>query len=319
LFVAAVTVVAFAVFGARTAAAAGAIASLDPFIVHHGPVWDDAMLVAALEWSIVAIVTAQLAGMRSGRAWIAATGVMAAYAALTRLQPQLELVLIGAALVAVPAWRSARGYGIATLVGVGVAIGAWGVRNLLVLGTFFIGTSHDGQTLWQHNHLRARESILQTGIAQTLAPTERALSGSEIEIDRAFRRDAIDYLRQHPADAAMTASLKMTTSILGIDFGSRISLRNVIAVSVNIALIGLAVAGARVWRRRFGASPVARCVACCGAIIGGLTLAMLAIGPVGIRYRIGATGFLYLLAALALTAVPWARSASATGTRGAAL
>lgn len=319
LFVTAVAAVAFVLFGPRTAAATGAIASLDPFIVYHGPVWDDAVLVAALEWSILAIVTTQLAGMRVARPWVAAVGVMAGYAALTRLQPQFELALIGAALVVVPLWQPARRLGIAALIGISVAICAWGVRNLLVLGTFFLGTSHDGQTLWQHNHARARESILQTGIAQTLAPIDHPASGSEIDVDRAFKRDAIDYLRRHPGDATITASLKVTVSILGIDFGSRSRLRNAIAAASNAVLLVLTALGYRVWRRQFAVDPVAGYLVWCGAIIVGVTLLMLAIGPVGIRYRIAATGFGYLLAALALSAVPWSRWRSRSGRRPAPL
>jgi hypothetical protein len=55
-FVAAITVAATAVGGPAVGLTAGLLATLDPFVVVHGPVWDDVMLAGALEWTAFALL-----------------------------------------------------------------------------------------------------------------------------------------------------------------------------------------------------------------------------------------------------------------------
>jgi hypothetical protein len=317
-FVVAIAAVALVSAGRKAALATGVLANLDPFVVQHGPVWDDALLAAALQWSFLAIVVHRLSDRsigRTSRTLVAAAGVIAFCAALTRTQPQLELAIIGAALAALPRLRAARALGVATIAGAGAAMTTWGARNLLVLGTVLLTTSHDGLTLLQSNHLRARESILQTGVAQTLAPVIPDPGGGELEIDAAARREAMAYLRAHPGDAAMTAGLKTFVSVVGVDFASRRAARNAVAVSSSIVLLTLAVIGWREWRRRRRPGAIASVLAVSAATIGGVTLLLLLIGPVGIRYRIAATGFVYVLAGIGITSM---RSRSNSGPHDAA-
>ena len=257
LFVTAVCAVAFIVAGRGAAIAAGALASLDPFVVVHGPVWDDTFLAAALEWTCLAAIAYSLAQpARVGR-WPMglAVPVLAAAAALTRFQSQLDLAILGLLLMW-SAWAgrtSSRrsvpqrvwGLGVALLFGVTAALVGWGARNAAVLGTFLVTTTHEGQVLWQSNHARARESILQWGLTQALVPQLIDPGGSEIAVDRAMRREALVYLRSHPVDAAQTGLLKVGVSVFGIDFGTRRQLRNLVAAASSGGVLVLAVVGYR--------------------------------------------------------------------------
>ena len=45
----------------------GALATFDPFVLVHGPVWDDAFLGAALEWTIFAVLVRGLASAGQSR------------------------------------------------------------------------------------------------------------------------------------------------------------------------------------------------------------------------------------------------------------
>jgi hypothetical protein len=313
-FVVAIAAVARAAAGGTAAIAAGAIASLDPFVLQHGPVWDDALLAAALQWSFIAIVVHRVsqADERPFRPALAIAGGLVVFgAALTRMQSQVELVIIGIVLATAAPLRRVRALGLAAILGIGLALAGWGTRNALVLDTLLLGTSHDGVTLWQSNHLRARESILQTGVTQTLAPAIRDPGGDEIAIADGLRREAIEYLRRNPGDAVVTSALKIVVSVVGVDFGARRAGRNVIAASASLVLFGLAVAGWRRWRNNQPSVPLARVLAWCVGVIGGVTMIMLAFGPVGIRYRMTATGLAYVFAGLFVAAIAGRRSARA--------
>ena len=176
----------------------------------------------------------------------------------------------------------------------------WGVRNALVFGTLVLGTSHDGVTLWQSNHSRAIESILETGTTQTLAPPIRDPGGDELDISGTLRRDALAYLQTNPGEAIVTGAMKIGVSVVGVDFGSTRPWRNVIAASSSVLLCVAAVVGWRRWRwdQSDGSSHALKW---CAVIVSAVTLVMLAMGPVGIRYRIVATGFAYLFAGIGLS------------------
>ena len=304
LFVLAISSVGWIAGGARFALVAGGLAALDPFVVAHGLVWDDAFLAAAMDWTILAAITSSAvgAGVTPARAISAAAlvALVAGVAAVTRMQSQIFLVALGLTLMTLRRFRAIRRYGLTMIVGVMIALGVWGARNQRVLGTFFIGSTHDGQTLWHSNHPQARASIVETGVAQSYAPMPATSSQGELAADRFYRQLALQEMAAKPVDALRTAAFKIGVSALGIDFRVSIgSLRNLVAIVFNVLLLSAAIAGA--WGSRRMLSTSSGHIMIAGGVIASLvTLAMLAIGPVGLRYRISVAGFLYLWSAAAI-------------------
>ena len=329
VLIAAIAAVGLIMGGPRLALGAGLLANVDPFMFAHGPVWDDTFLAAALEWVVFALVAWQLADAANGTArrpvrWLRLVLIAActALAAMARLQAQLILGLVGLAIVAAPAMRRLRPAGVAILVGLVVSVAGWGVRNLVVLGEFFVGTSRDGLALYRLNYPGAAADILRTGAADRLVQGDFGSEFSdlaaldELAANRRLERDAWAYIRSHPGDVARAAAVKWFASLSGIDFGSAmLSLRNVVVSAANAMLFGLGGLGVLTWSRR--APPqLRRLPLWLAGIAATVTLAMLAVGPVGLRYRVELAGFVYLFAAVALTgsralSVPEAAAAAA--------
>ena len=308
-FVVAIAVAGWAAGGPRVGLVAGLVASLDPFVAVHGPVWDDMFLAAALEWTLFAGMAlhfrrqAAETALRSNRSGARATvslmavGSIAALAALTRTQSQVLLVVVGLAAVLLPWTRPVRGMGLAIVLGVMLAVSGWGARNYAVLGHPLIGTTHDGKTLFESTYATARGTILEHGVAQNYdwASAPPSLSGveaiDELEADRRFARAAWQYIRTHPVDVAVTGVFKIAISLSGLDLGRPvISPRNMAAIVANTLLLGIGGWGLWEWRRR--RSNEVTWIVTLAAIAGIVTLAFLAMGPVGLRYRIGLAGFL---------------------------
>jgi hypothetical protein len=300
-FVIALALVAGRIGGPRLALATGLVAALDPFVIGHGPVWDDTFLAGAAEWSVLALLVYQPRGVL---AFVSVT-ILAGYAAITRTESQWAMAALGLCLIAIPALRKLRRLGVSVILGVVTAVSLWGIRNALVLGVFFVGSSHDGQTLHQSNYSLAREAIVQTGVAQSYAPIRTPVGvTSELDSDRYYRREAWSYLTSRPVDAAKTSALKVIVSLTGHDFSEGPwSARNLSLVGVNVAIFVLAVPGGIRLKnalRSQGLEPLAIAVfvlLSCG------TLIMLLLGPVGLRYRITLAGLLYVCAAAELLRV----------------
>jgi hypothetical protein len=311
LLVVAIAAAGLALGGPGVGLVAGGIAAVDPFVVAHGPVWDDTFLAAALEWSLLATLLWALAATRCcdglRRPWaLAAVFAAAGVAALTRAPAQVVLAGVALVVVAGRGARPARPLAAAMLAGVVCALLAWGVRNHVVLGEFFVGSSHDGITLLESTAPSARPGILATGTAAgfasvALAPhVDAARTMRELEADRYFRRAAWRQMRDAPADTALTGVLKIGVSLSGVDFGEpRLSRRNVVAVGWNAVLWALAIVGARRWRGAPDSAALALGVRV-GWLMFLVTLGLLVLGPVGLRYRITLAGVLYILAAGAL-------------------
>lgn len=307
VFVLAIAATGVAVGGARLGLTAGLLAALDPFVLYHGPVWDDVFLASAVEWSVLACLCwaatdrACCASLtRPG--WLVLLGLAAAVAALARAPAQF--VIAGMAMLALvhPRLRALRPIGVVLLTGVVVAVLAWGARNHVVLGEFFVGTSHDGITLLESTSPAARASILATGTAEGFA--SRALAEhyaairpmSELEANRYLQRAAWRQMADAPLATMITAGVKLIVSVSGVDFGRPlIHPRNLAAAGFSLTLTALAVAGLPRLRGRGAARP-AVLFGWSAAAMAAVTLAMLALGPVGIRYRLTLTGVAYLAA-----------------------
>ncbi|HYN10687.1 MAG TPA: hypothetical protein VES67_25105 [Vicinamibacterales bacterium] len=329
LFVTAVAATGFWIGGRALGLAAGAIASLDPFVIAHGAVWDDTFLAAALEWTIFAGLVGTLAAGRTEltreasarRAGLfALLGVLAGLAAMTRSSSQAILGVVALGLIARPVFRPLRGAGWAILLGIAISVAAWGARNHRVLGEFHVGSSHDGITLFESNYATARPSLLRTGVVEIYTLDELGVHFGavapmrEFDADRYFRRQAIAYAKDRPLDVLATAVLKLAVSLTGVHLGQPLtSLRNMIALAVNAVLILAGAYGWRRWRSDSRERPASQLVVFLCVVAATLTCLGLLAGPAGMRYRVDATGFLYLGAAAVF--ISFARPRMATHRR----
>ena len=308
LLVLATAAMGFLIGGRAMALATGALAAFDPFVVVHGPVWDDTFLAAALEWSVLAFLLSRFTNARAeiGLMPLVLLAIAAGFAAVTRLQSQVLLGLIALAAMALPRLKPIRRTGFAIAAGIVLAVSAWGFRNFLVLGVFLLGTSHDGQTLLHGNHPRAREALFETGLTQTYAEMSVPDGLAEIEENRVFRDRGLDYLMSQPVEASITAALKTAVSLTGLDLSRPLlNLRNLATLLPNVSLWLLAGWGVRRWWRLQKAPLDARATFLCLtlSVVTLVTLGMLAIGPVGLRYRISLAPVLYLFAAFGVLAI----------------
>jgi hypothetical protein len=300
--------VALALAGPAAAVTAGLVATLDPFVVLHGPVWDDTFLAAALEWATLGLLVGVLASVqRPGNALTGALVLLAALTSLTRTQSPVILMTIGTAVTLAPSMRYARRAGIAVLAGVILALAGWGARNAVVLGTFYMGTTRDGKALYEANCAYTRQGIRELGVVggflERCGPAEAAHVAhlGEVAADAQLRRYAIDYITSHPTDVAKTAAFKLSISLTGFDYASPpASGRNVGGLIASVAILGTGLWGLCTWRWR---GAIGQLVAVAATATATVTLVMLLIGPVGLRYRISFTGFLYLGTGLLLASV----------------
>lgn len=303
--VTAIAFVAFLVGGRRCALAAGLVANAYPFIVKHGAVWDDAFLGAALLWTVVGLVMAEYWQRTSSiPVWVRHVFVaaLAAGAALARLEEQWLLAILALLPFAVRSLRPFRPGAVAAGAGLVAGLGMWTIRNWIVLGAVLIGTTHDGQAWWQSNHAQAREAILGDGVTMSRLLTRVPPNLDELQINAYMRAKGFDYLRSQPIDAAKTAALKIAVSLSGLDLGQPITTaRNVIAGLSNLVLLVMALIGIRRHSRQAWTWPASRLLLIWGIAMALLTISLLATGPVGARYRITATGLLFIAAGAALT------------------
>jgi len=116
--------IGFAVGGPPLALTVGGVFSLEPFILAHGPVWDDVVLATALEWTIFAVlISATAKGWLERSAGVRAAiliGILicAGWGAVTRLYSQVLLTSIAVVAITVPRLRILRQLGWAMAVGI---------------------------------------------------------------------------------------------------------------------------------------------------------------------------------------------------------
>jgi hypothetical protein len=314
LLVTSIAAVAFWAGGRAIGVTAGVLASLDPFILRHGPVWDDAFLAAALEWTVLAALVKAIRERSAGNrpaAWsiaaIVPIGIAAGLAALTRGSSQVVLGLAGLGLIALPRFRSLRAAGAAILAGVVLALAGWGTRNAAVAGEFHIGSSHDGITLFESNYATARPSLLRSGTVEnyeldTLGSYFTAVAPmAEFDANRYFTRQAFAYIRSHPGDVLATSAVKFVTTLTGVNPAEPLTTpRNAIAAATNVALL---VAGIFGWAQlaRDARRPEIRLLVFLGIVVTTVTCLGMLAGPTGLRYRLSATPLLYVGAAALVT------------------
>ena len=312
LFATSIAAVGFAAGGASLGLASGLAATFDPFVVWHGPVWDDTFLAAALDWSVFAIIATACAAMggipRIGIGPLVFVAVAAAIAVVTRTQSQLVLASAAIGALSITRLRPLRPLACAILIGATVGLGVWGARNAAVLGSFVVGSTRDGKALFESNCAYTRQGIRELGVVggfmRECSPAQAAHARNldELQSDRQLREYAVDYMTANPFDVAETAAFKLAVSGSGIDFAiDPWSARNRVAVAGSVVTIALGLFGLWRIRRRITPPLLHDALTLLFVTTGVVTVLMLALGPTGLRYRIGMAGFLYLGVAFVLT------------------
>ena len=311
LLIAAVTAFAALVGGARLALATGVVASLEPFVVVHGPVWDDTFLAAALQWSALALLAAISCGKwppRSRSMAVATVGAAIAIgvAAVVRGDVPLFVALLALVVWRTPALRSLRRPIVYCALASAAALALWGARNHAVVGSFALGSSHDGITLWESNGpytaaaLERGQVMMLSGQPDLMQPLwSDTREMSEPEANRYFARQAVRYVAAHPVDELLLMARKAFYTLTAIRPELPLaSLRNLVGIASNVITFGLAAFGfGALWHDRERMRRVGPFLMILLPLLltGGLAIL---IGPIGMRYRVAIDGALWILAGM---------------------
>ncbi len=304
----AITWAAIVIGGTELGLIAGLLACFHPYLVSHGRIYDDCFLSAALEWTVLGILLAQLTGrLRSATGvWlgVSAAALLSGFAAITRAQSLPTLAGIALLILVVPKLKSLRRHGVGILVMIAVTTLAWGFRNQQALGHFTIGSTHDGITLWESNYPHAAEAMWRYGGVEDLNDEymgddfARTRSMDEYGANEYFIQRAERYMRAHPGAVLWTALNKLAISLTGYKPPlPPTSPRNIIVLVLHPLLLVMGVAGLALLARRIAGEPKAVLWWCALAIMSAVALAILIIGPDSYRYRITWDGFLLVGAA----------------------
>jgi hypothetical protein len=318
----AIASVATALGGPQLGLVSGLIATLDPFLVVHGPVLDDAVYGTALEWGIVAVALHRWhRGATPPRTPSApdcvVVAALAALAVLTRPDARLLLMALAVVVWVSPILRPFRVMSVVAVVSASLAVVGWGIRNQRAIGVFDAGSTHDGITLYESNGIVSRRALalgqvdrLSQDSSVMAADWRRTAEMSEAQADAYFQGEAVGYIAMHPLDVVRTAVDKLGVSIVGLrPDRSAFDPRNVVSgIDAAVLLLLAAVAVVRLARLRRGAGAFALLKIL--SILATVTVALLAIGPAGIRYWLPLRGALWILAAE--TAVRWYHGRRAT-------
>jgi hypothetical protein len=311
LLIACVTAFAALVGGARLALATAIVASLEPFVVVHGPVWDDTFLAAALQWSALALLATLLHGKRAPRSLPAAGATAAAAiaigaAAVVRGDVPLFVALLMLVAWRTPALRTLRWPMVYCAVASVAALVAWGARNHAVVGSFALGSSHDGITLWESNGPYTA-AALERGQVMMLSGQPDLMSElwsdtrlmSEPEANRYYGKRALQYVAAHPIGELQLVARKAFFTLTGLRPELPLSSpRNLVGVVSNfitflLAAIGI---GALLHDRQQATRNRPLFLLLLPLVLTGV-LAIL-IGPIGMRYRIAIDGVVWILAGM---------------------
>jgi len=313
LLLAAVTAFAAALGGARLAVATAAVASLEPFVIFHGPVWDDTFLAAALQWSALALLAGILYGRwppRSLPCRVATAGAAIAIgvAAVVRGDVPFFVALLALVVWRTAALRSLRWPVIYCALASAVVLTVWGARNQVVVGSFALGSSHDGITLWESNGPYTA-AALERGQVMMLSGRSDLMHAfwsdtrdmSEPEANRYFAEQAVRYVVAHPVDELRLMTRKAFYTLTAIRPELPVmSARNLVGIAANVVTFVLAALGVAVLLRdRERARRISSLLLILLPLLLTGLLAIL-IGPIGMRYRIAIDGIVWILAGMGL-------------------
>ncbi|HSY81354.1 MAG TPA: hypothetical protein VK807_06315 [Gemmatimonadaceae bacterium] len=332
LLIVSIAAVGLAIGGPMVALIAGFVAALDPVTLLHASNRDDAVLGSALLWGVFAIIALRWRGWGYVPLFIAAGA-----AAITRM----EAVLLIVPLLALRPIRRAAAIAVAGVVVALGAWGGRNqvVLGHVVIGSTHDGiTLWESNGPFARRSLALGQvdivSMDKTVMAPIFAETQDL---DEVGADGYFKRQALRYMASHPLDVVRTAAAKVAVSIASIHPNLPLSApRNLAAMLDNALLLILAGIGLA----RFARSPMAttaqfgdiskhimaqysdtpkhiaaqygdtskqsdereaRGVSYVFAGMCLVTIALLALGPAGMRYWLTLRGALWILAAVSIS------------------
>ena len=250
---------------------AALLATLHPYVVWHD-IHANREVLDGLA-AVLLTLCALLAYERRSLPWALATGAASGIAILGNAR----LVLLPFAVAVYVAWRvrppsRALATGAVVVVSAAVVVAPWVVRNRIEVGCYAITT--DARALWKANNPSTYEVLARGGWIDDVpalpgAPpwpelaADLTLAGRPTAVDecaqmRLYRREVVDFWREHPAEKArlMAQATRMlwnpvpSESDASGSGGARIARRTVEPVYV-VVLYLLALAGAFFAPRRF--------------------------------------------------------------------
>ena len=244
-------------WGRRAAIVAACLACVSPYAVLHDTALQDTVLVdlllGAAMWQLLTLRA------RSNATSAVLAGLMLAAAILASAR-------VGFIVAAMLAWTAVAGgpsvsirlkHAAAAALAVIVCVGAWMVRNDVVVGEPVL-TTESGASLWAANNAQTMRYLPSDSIDRSFAAAlasrtdeERArlsVAGSEAAEDRVYAAMAWEYIAAHKIETARAAAVKMAVPLAAYLSPARSRLVEVLFALVYLPLHLLACVGA--WRAR---------------------------------------------------------------------
>jgi hypothetical protein len=274
-------------------------------------VWDDTFLAAALQWCVLALLAAILHGKpppRSLPATIATAAAAIAVGAAAIVRGDVPLFI---ALLVVITWqtselRALRRPVLYCALAAAAALIAWGARNHATVGSFALGSSHDGITLWESNGPYTT-AALERGQVMMLSGQSDLMHAfwsdtrelSEPEANRYFGRRALQYVAAHPGEElrlmANKAFFTLTALRPELPVTSWRNLGGIVSNFITFVLAAIGV-GALVRDRQQARRIRPFLLMLLPLVLTGVLVVL--IGPIGMRYRIATDGVVWILAGM---------------------
>lgn len=313
-----IATVGFLSGGRNVGFVSGLLASLHPFIVLHGPVLDDTFLAAALIWVVLTILLFWFQAKRKNRIVSKFNSVLlyvvlffvAGYASITRAESRLIFFGWAALSFIVPVMKEIRKPMIVVLLGMALSMGLWSTRNFLQVGEFTSSFSSFGITFWESNNAMTLESLkhgqVEQGPYDLPSLTEFPAGTSHLteeQVSSYFFKKTLSRLFHRPISSLKIGLIKCIITGLGIRPELPIAhLRNQVAIWTNLIVFILAIYGWRLSKRIMDRATHGF-LSAIFSLLFVVTLMILMLGPIGLRYRIFFEGVLAIFAAFAVVVI----------------
>lgn len=195
---------AFRLGGIRAAWAAGLAAALYPHLVF----WTGYVLTETLYvFAVVAAAYLTVRAVETDSRWVAA-GAGLTWGGAFLVRP----IMLGLALVVAFAGALSPRFRSSALVGLGallLVVGAWTARNVITMESFIVTSAESGYVLWQGNSPDATGGT--RGYVDHLDFETLDLDDDigEVERDRIYMREALEWMRENPGRVAALAPKKL--------------------------------------------------------------------------------------------------------------
>ncbi|UCF06056.1 MAG: glycosyltransferase family 39 protein [bacterium] len=188
-------------FGVRKSLLAATLLAIYPLHIYVAGVHYPVVLLTLLLGAIILMLLDTLEGGSLRKAFFA--GLLGGIVALTAASSLLALVLAVVWLI----WEGRRRWGrlslrlgLVFLIPMVLVVGAWSIRNYIVLGSPVVVSTNGGYNFWIGNYPGTRAT---TGNREIPGRVEaeldlRATVSGEVEIERAFYRKGFEYIKAAP-------------------------------------------------------------------------------------------------------------------------